>query len=165
MAMNTWLQLVSEDEIAALKREPTSINNLNKPGKESCSTYFQCSINYFVVGDAYPSGTADTPLSGFLGGFESVACDTLENGYFHVVPPAMAAPIAAALARLDLDAIKDKVDAADAEELADDEVDDFEILVDGDEEPGETLLGDLNALLEFYRRAAEMKRGVVIYTS
>ena len=165
MAMNTWLQMVSDDEIAALRRDPSSINGMNKPDKESCSTYFQCSINYFVVGDAYPSGTTEAPLAGFLGGFESVACDTLENGYFHLVPPAMAAPIATALGKVDLDAIKDKVDEADAEELADDEVDDFEILTDGDEQPGETLVSDITALLEFYRRAAEMKRGVVIYTS
>ncbi len=165
MAMNTWLQMVSEDEIAALKRDPASINKLNKPKNESCSTYFMCSINYFVCGDAYPSGTAATPLTGFLSGFESVPCETLENGYFHVVPPAMAAPIADALGKLDLDAIKDKVDEADADELADDEVDDFEILTDGDEEPGETLVSDITALLEFYRRAATAKRGVVIYTS
>jgi hypothetical protein len=165
MAMNTWLQMVDSNELDALKRDPTSINKLNKPGDQSCSTYFACSINYFVVGEAYPGGEPDQPLTGFLGGFESVACDTLENGYFHVVPPAMTAPIAAALGKLDLDAIKAEVDEADPEELADDEVDDFEILTDGDEHPGETLIGDLAALRDFYRRAAEAKRGVVIYTS
>ena len=69
MAMNTWLQMVSEEEIAALKRDPTSINKLNKPNAESCSTYFGCTVNYFVVGDAYPSGSAKTPLNGLLAGF------------------------------------------------------------------------------------------------
>jgi hypothetical protein len=165
MAMNTWLQMVSEDEIAVLKRDPASINKLNKPENESCSTYYACSINYFLVGDAYPSGEQDNPLTGFLGGFESVECNTLENGCFHIVPAAMADPIAVALGKLDLDAIKAKVNEADPGELADEEVDDFEILTDDDADPGDTLASDVAALREFYRSAAKAKRGVVIYTS
>jgi hypothetical protein len=166
MAMNTWLQMVSADELAALRQNPPGINKLDKPAAESCSTYFGCTINYFINGDAYPSGDEDQPLTGCLAGFESVACETLENGHFHVVPPALAGPIAAALARLDLVAVKQRVDAADAEELAEEDVDDFEILTDGDEEdPGETLVGDIEHLLAFYKSAATKQRGVVIYTS
>jgi len=164
--MNTWLQMVSADELAALKKNPPGVNKINKPAAESCSTYYGCSINYFINGDAYPSGDEEEPLTGCLAGFESVACDTLENGAFHIVPPALTAAVAAALAKVDLTTVKQRVHDADADELADEEVDDFELLSDGDEDdPAEVLAGDIEHLVAFYRSAATKQRGVVIYTS
>ncbi len=165
MAMNTWLQMIDDEELAALEKNPSLINKMNKPDKESCSTYFQCCINYFLTGDAYPSGKKNKPLTVFLSGLESVECSTLENGYFHLVPASMAPAIVAALEKVDKKALKKKVAAADPDELEEAEVDDYEILTDSDDDPGETLVADVERLLDFYRAAAKNKRGVVIYTS
>src|SRR5262245_53135107 len=45
VAMNTWIQMVSADELAALEEQPTGINRLDKPPEQSCSSYFACTIN------------------------------------------------------------------------------------------------------------------------
>jgi len=164
MAMATWLQMVSEAEIAALRANPPSINKLDKPAAESFRTYYFCSINYFVTGDAWGGGT-DDPVGGMLSGFASVECSTLENGSFNVVTPAQAAQVSQGLDKLDVDAIKAKVDDADPDEIEEAEVDDFEILMEADEPAGEVIVSEVQSLAKFYKDAANKQLGVVMYTT
>ena len=165
MALNTWLHMVSESEVAALKENPARISRMDEPDNECCSTYYLCTINYFLTGDAYPSGQRVIPLTCFLSGLETVDCDALEIGCFHLLPADLTAAIVAALEAIDLGELRAAVAAADADDLMDADVDDFEILIDGAEDPGQTLVADVEALLAFYRAASDRGLGVVIYTS
>lgn len=162
MAMNTWLQMVSAAELDALEKAPASINALDKPSDQTYSTYYPCSINYFLLGTAYPDG--EDPLGTMLFGAATIDCATLENGNFGIVPPGKVAAIAEKLAKLDLKKLAKSVEDADADELADQEVDDFEILAE-DDEPSKTLVGAVKALATFYQRAADTKVGIVMYTT
>jgi len=161
MAMATWLQMVSEAEIAALRANPPSINKLDKPAADSFRTHYFCSINYFVTGEAF----GGDPVRGMLTGLEAVDCKTLENGSFGVVTPAQATGLAQQLEKLDLDAIKAKVDDADPDEIEEAEVDDFEILMEADEPAGEVIVSEVQSLAKFYKDAAKQQLGVVMYTT
>lgn len=164
MAMNTWLQMIDAAEWKALKKDPSRINRMNKPASESCSTYDFCAINYFLTGDAYPSGSKSKPLATFLAGLESVECKMLENGYLHLVPAAVAQPIAAALEKVDANALKTRIAAADDDDLQEAEVYDVETLGE-DDDRGAVVLEDIERLRAFYKAAAKKNCGVVIYTS
>lgn len=165
MAMATWLQMVTEDELRALKAAPTTINKLDKPGGESFSTHYFCSISYFVTGDAWGGDAEKNPLAGMLFGFESIDCSTLENGNFGVVTPAQVALVIAKLEVIDLDTVKAKIDDADPDELEEDEVEDFELLLEDDEPASEVLVDEIKRLTTFYKAAAENRRGIVMYTT
>lgn len=166
MAMQTYLFLVSPEEIAALEADPRSINRLDKPEGESAGTYFACALSYFLCGEAYPSYEESGPLAAALNGVRSVDCDTLDNGEFSVVPLEVAAEAAGALAAVDRKDLQERADAADHEELVDDEeLYDLEILVADGDDVGATLVRDLEAVAELYAAAAEKGCGVVMYTT
>jgi hypothetical protein len=164
MAMSTMLQMVSIKEIAALKKTPSGITKLNKPGAESYSTYYGATINYFLCGDAYPDGDTDHPLGAALCGIESIAAPALENGAFTLVSPEQVRAIAKALEQVDLMKLRKQVETADAEKLAEEDVDDFELLKETDA-PSATLVSDVRMLTTFYKDAASRNAGVVMYTS
>lgn len=161
MAMNTYLQMVSDAELEALRDQPSSINRLVKPAEASYSTYYACSINYFLAGDAYPSEGA---LASMLFGATAIETDTLENGSFGVVTASEAKALARALAELDLGELEARVRQADPDELADEEVDDFELLVE-DEDPAKLLVAEIRQLVAFYAGAAERNMGVAMFTA
>ena len=167
MAMNTWLQLVSEAEIKSLKANPASINELDKPGKETFSTYFPCCINYFLLGDAYPNHK--NPLGGMLFGFSYVNTNTLEGGNFGVVKPDDVKKIVLASTKIDYKKLAKKIEEADPDELEEEEVDDWEVLTDdGDETPEEIakiLISEIKQLIAFYKYAEKKQLGVVMYTT
>ena len=163
MAMSTMLQMVSIKEIAALKKTPSGITKLNKPGAESYSTYYGATINYFLCGDAYPD-SSDNPLGAALSGIESIAAPALENGAFTLVSPEQVRAIAKALEQVDIMKLRKQVETADAEKLAEEDVDDFELLKETDA-PSATLVSDVRMLTTFYKDAASRNAGVVMYTS
>ena len=163
MAMSTMLQMVSIKEIAALKKTPSGIAKLNKPGAESYSTYYGATINYFLCGEAYPDGT-DNPLGAALSGIESIAAPALENGAFTLVSPEQVRAIAKALEQVDVMKLRKAVETADADKLADEDVDDFELLKETDA-PSATLVSDVRMLTTFYKDAASRNAGVVMYTT
>ena len=161
MAMAAWLQLVTDKEIAALRKMPTKINKLNNEG---FNTYWYCTINYFLCGDAYPSPVKKKPLTAMLFGYESIQTSTLECGNFGLIMPSSVKAIANALENVDLAKLKKQVENADPEELAEEEVDDFELLAEGDD-AGMTVVEDVKGLRKFYSKAAKLGRGVVMYTT
>jgi hypothetical protein len=159
MAMTTYLQRVSEDEIAKLRRDPDSIMKLDNPGH---STAYACSLNYFVAGDAYPD--PDDPFGNLLFG-DAVDCSRLENGNFDVITPDRIAALVPRLAAIDLDAFAKAVREADFSELIEDEeLYDLELL-DEDEDAAELLVGELRALIAFHRETAKLGLGLVGYTT
>lgn len=162
--MSTMLQMVSIKEIAALKKTPSGITKLNKPGAESYSTYYGATINYFLCGDAYPDGSGDNPLGAALCGIESIAAPALENGAFTLVSPEQVRAIAKALEQVDVMKLRKQVETADAEKLAEEDVDDFELLKETDA-PSATLVSDVRMLTTFYKDAASRNAGVVMYTT
>jgi hypothetical protein len=160
MAMSSWLQAVTDEEIAGLRSDPSSINGLDKP--LYYRTHFFDSISYFVTGEVNPSG--NHPLGAILQGEESVACATLENGWFHLLSPRAADQLVQRLADLDLDRVRDDIAHADLDDLIDEEeVYDLELLGEG-EAPG-TIVEELEGMIAFYTRVAAEKLGVVIYTT
>lgn len=165
MAMATYLQMVSEIELAKLKSQPTWINQLSKPDEHSYVTHYFCSINYFVSGDAWPSGSRTNPLGGLLFGFSSVSCPTLENGNFGVLRPAEAELVLQSLATVDLTKIRERIEQADPGELEDEEVDDYELLIEDDEPPADVIAAELESLVAFYKRAVRHRYGVISYTT
>jgi Domain of unknown function (DUF1877) len=163
MAMATYLQIVSELELAKLRRQPTWINKVDKSG--TYMTYYPCSLNYFLVGDSYPGGSRKRPLEGLLFGFGHVDCETLENGNFGVVDPAEVELVLAALAAVDVDAFRARIDGADESDLEDDEVDDYEMLLEDEGDPADILVAELESLVEFYKTAARSHGAIVSYTT
>jgi hypothetical protein len=164
MAMNTWLQMVSKEEIENLKVNPDLINKLNKKNRESYSTDYRSCINYFLTGDAYPD-SADHVLGGLLDGTLSIETEVLENGDFGLVEPTEVKNILLELTKVDLTEVKKKVQDADPDELEEQEVDDWEILTDDNENPEKVLLSDIKRLVKFYKNAEQNGLGIVMYTS
>lgn len=161
MAQSTWLQPVSSAEIHDLRKNPSSINELDKA--DDYRTHFGASLNYFLTGEAYPS-TTDHALWAALDGAESIACPTLENKAFAVVSSERAAEIAARLAAIDLAVIEAEVRQADFDELLDEqELYDLE-LITPDEAPG-IIVAAIKELTAFYAKAADARFGVVMYTT
>ena len=48
MAHSTTLQMVTAKELLALRKTPSTISKLNKPGAESYSTYYVTTITFFL---------------------------------------------------------------------------------------------------------------------
>jgi hypothetical protein len=163
MAMATMIHMVTDDEIAALAKEPASINRLPVRKGETFHTHLYTAINYFLCGSAYPDGKK--PLALALGGERNVETPTLENGSFDVTSSPSVAKIADALAKVDLKAIGKKISAADFDELRDEEEVDEEEVLSGSDDPVAELIGEIEGLQQFYAAAKEKQKGVAIYTS
>ncbi|MDQ3340949.1 MAG: YfbM family protein [Myxococcota bacterium] len=162
MAMAVYLVAVSDKEIELLVKQPAQINKLDNEG---VSSYWYTSINFFLCGDAWPEASKKKPLTAMFFGYETIDTATLENGNFGLVRPADVKGIASALAKVNLEKLKKQVEEADADEMADEECDDFELLVTDDEDPGATIVESVTAVRAFYEKAAKLGRGVVMYSS
>jgi hypothetical protein len=159
MAMATYLQMVSADELAELERNPGGINQLDQ--RVWTQTYLAFVINYFLTGDAYPT---DHPLASMLGGSRSINTPTLENGSFGITEASEVAGIVVTLEAVDRAAVKAAVEAADFDELvADEELYELEVM-DPDAVPGD-VINDLEELLGFYKKVAAAGGAVVSYTT
>jgi hypothetical protein len=171
MANDTCLQMVNAKEITALKADPVSIGDLEKPANQIYSTYFPCSINYFIVGDPYPAPDSAKPLTAALFGLELIECESFEAGNIGIVPPGKVATIASRLEKIDLEKVVEAVANADATKLARREVDDFGLLIHDEdpdateEDPGKTLVDEIRRLAKYYRRAATKKLGIAMFTA
>ncbi|MEO8701133.1 MAG: DUF1877 family protein [Kofleriaceae bacterium] len=162
MAMATHLQIVSSTELAKLRSQPTWIMELAKRG---FSTYYPATINYFLVGDAYPEGSKKLPLAGLLFGFDAVDCETLENGNFGVLEPAEVRLVLTALSSVDLAAVRTAIEGADPDELEEAEVLDYEVLIEDDEEAADIIASEIESLVAFYKRAVRSHGAIVSYTT
>jgi hypothetical protein len=158
----TTLQMVSNKEIAALQKTPSTIVKLQKPHGESYSTRFFASINYFLCGKPSPDA-ADSPLAASLIGFDAVAAPALPSGHFKLIIPAQAAAIAKALEAVDLQKLRKDVSSSDPAVLGKAKLDDLELLLQNDS-PAATLFTDVKGLTTFYKDAAAKHLGVAIYT-
>ncbi len=162
MAMCTYVQMVSDEEIAALKKQPESINKLDKPGAETFTTYLYTAINYFLTGSAYPGKKHALAA---LFGEQNVATSTLENGSFDVTSSKTVAKLVDALGAVDLKKVQKKIEGADWDELRDDEEVDEEMVLEGSEDPVAEILDGIKSLKEFMAAAAKKKKGLAIYTT
>jgi hypothetical protein len=161
MATSTMLQMVSAKEIMALRKTPSTIAKLNKPGAESYSTYYVGTINYFLCGTPKPD-LKDHPIAASLFGIEEIKTPSLDNGHFKLVPIDQIAAIAKALEAVDLKKLRKQVESADAAALAKSKVEDFELLKDNDA-PAAMIVSDVRTLTTFYKDAASRNVGVVLY--
>lgn len=163
MAMNTYVQMVSDDEIAALKKAPATISAVDKPASERFSTYYFTPINYFLTGAAYPSKKHS--LGAVLCGEKSVSTAVLENGSFAVNSAATVAKLSAALAKVDVKALQQAVKDADLDALREDEEVDEEHSLEESGNPAKELAKCVTELQRFYASAAKKGLGVVIFTT
>lgn len=161
MAMATYLQSMSLEELAALERDPAGINALDQP--ISMSTYLGATLNDFISGSPYPEADSH-PLATMLNGSRSVDAPTLENGAFDVVEAQTVPGIVAALEAVDKKALQAAIEAADFDELVDEE-ELYELEVIAEEEVTQKMLNDLDRLLAFYRQVAEAGHAVITYTT
>jgi hypothetical protein len=160
MAPMTYLQRVTEQEIAALRADPASIMRLDNP---SHFTHYACSINYFVSGDAYPDPD-ENEFGGLIYG-DPVDCAQLENGNFDVITPAQVAALAPRLKGIDVTAIAKAVGEADFDALIEEEeLYDLE-LFEEDDDPGSMIADEVKDLIAFYRETAALGLGLVTYTT
>ena len=162
MAMQTLLQLLSPEELEVLRKAPSTVVSLDKPGPDRFATYHFAAINYFLTGSAYP--TKRHKLGALLCGEKSVSCKALENGSFDLVSPATAAKLAETLAAVDLAAFRRKIAKADLDELREEEEVDEEYVLGECDDPVEELSADLRALRKLYDRAKAKGLGVVMFT-
>jgi uncharacterized protein DUF1877 len=162
MAQHTTLQMVTAKEIVALKKTPSTISKLNKPGAESYSTYYTASIKYFLCGS--PTPAVDNLLGAALTGIETIATPSLDSGNFTLVPADRVMPIAKALEQVDLKKLRKQVETADATALAKQKVSDFELLKEVDA-PAAAIVSDVRTLTTFYKDAASRNAGIVMYTA
>lgn len=159
MAMATYLQKVTADQIAALKSNPSSINDLNEDG---FTTYFPGLINYALTGTAWPAG--DHPLDGVVYGNSSVETSTLENAAFGVVSPEEAVEMLASLKAVDIESKRGLIpEESFYEVIEEEELDELEVIAPS--EIDETLVGELEGLIQFYEEIAEAELGMVTYTT
>lgn len=165
MALATILHLVGAAELAKLRARPAWISRLRAPDEHTYATHCACSLNYFVAGEAWPSGSRRRPLGGMLFGFSNVRCPVLENGSFDVVEPHQVRWVLEALGAVDPAAVRARALGADADALEEEEVDDYELLLEDDGEPADVIEAELVALVELYKRAARGRYAIVSYTA
>lgn len=165
MALATILHLVGAAELDKLRARPTWINHLRLPDGYTYLTYYACSINHFVVGNSYPRHSRKRPLTGMLFGFSYVNCPTLENGNFGVVAPHQVRWVLEALGSLDLAAVRRRIEEADPDQLEEEEVDDYELLLEEDGDPADTIEAELLSLAHHYKQAARGRYAIVSYTT
>ena len=137
---------------------------IRRSSSQNYSTYYPCTINYFIVGKPHPKPTIAKPLTAALFGLELVDCESLEAGNFGVVLPGKVAAIARSLEAIDLKEIKAAYAKANAKQLAKAEVDDFDLLITVDE-PVKRLVAAIVELKKFYKRAVKTKLGIVMFTA
>ncbi|MBX3157353.1 MAG: DUF1877 family protein [Deltaproteobacteria bacterium] len=155
--------MVSAKEIVALRKTPSTIAKLNKPGAESYSTYYIGTINYFLCGTPTPD-IKDHPIAASLFGIEQIKTPSLDAGHFMLVPPDQISGIAKALEQVDLKKLRKQVETADAAAMVKSKVGDFELLK-GNDAPAAMIVSDVRTLTTFYKDAASRNVGVVLYTS
>lgn len=166
MSMTTYLQMVSDAELESLEADPGSINQLDQPVDQTFTTQMQQTLCYFLCGDGYATPDDHGPIAAALNGYDSIDAPSLENGAFDVVRAEQTGEIADALEAIDLDEIAEAVDEADLESLVDEEeLYDIEPLLYDDVDLARVVVKDTIGLRDFYRRATEEGRGVVMYTT
>lgn len=163
MARCTRLQMLTEEELLALAKKPASVNAMDKPARESFSTYHLTALNYFLTGSAFPS--KKKPLGAALLGEKQVATKALEDGSFSLLSVATTAKLAVALAAVDRKALRAAVKAADLEALREEEEVDEEYALEESGDAAGELTREVAALAKFYAAAAKKKRGVLLYTT
>jgi hypothetical protein len=163
MATSTMLQMVSAKEIMALRKTPSTIAKLNKPGAESYSTYYIGTINFFLCGTPTPE-VKDNPIAAALFGMEEIKTPSLDTGHFKLVPPDQVSAIAKALEQVDLKKLRKQVETADGAAMAKSKVGDFELLK-GNDAPAAMIVSDVRTLTTFYKDAASRNVGVVMYVT
>ncbi|MFK8002225.1 MAG: DUF1877 family protein [Polyangiales bacterium] len=159
MAMATYLQMVTLEELAALEADPSTINALNQ--ETSVATHYCCTLNYFLTGNAYPD---DHPLAALMMGTRVVDASTLENGNFGVVEPGEMEALVDALGKVDPEALRKAVEAADFDELIEEEeLYELEVM-EHSEVPGDLveLIASLHAM---YEKASAENAAVVMFTT
>ncbi|MCP3100731.1 YfbM family protein [Myxococcus sp. K15C18031901] len=164
MAMVTWIQMLTDEEVAALKKAPDTITSLDKPAGEKLATQLYTAINYFLTGAAYPA--KKHPLSAVLGGEKRVKAKSVESGGFDLTTAATVVRLSAALTKVELAKIKSAIKKADFDELRDtEEVDEECVLEDSDnDEAAAAVIAEIKALQKFFASAARKKRSLVTYT-
>lgn len=165
MALATILHRVGRDALEKLCAQPAWINRLTLPDGATYLTHYACSLSYFVVGDAWPSPSRKRPLTGMLSGFASVDCPTLECGNFGVAEPHQVRWVLEALGGLDLAAVRRRIEDADPAALAEDEVDDYELLLEENRDIAGAIESELEELVELYKRAARGGYAIVSYAT
>jgi uncharacterized protein DUF1877 len=163
MAQSTTLQMVTAKELIALRKTPSTIAKLNKPGAESYNTHYVATINYFLCGHPSPK-TDDNPLAQSLIGIETIMTPALDSGNFTVVPSDRVMGIAKALEQVDLKKLRKQVETADAAALAKQKVSDFELLKEQDA-PAAAIVSDVRTLTTFYKDAASRNANIVMYSA
>jgi hypothetical protein len=165
MALATILHLVGAVELDKLRARPTWIDRVRPPGAHTFVTHHACSLNYFVTGSAWPSGSRRRPLGGMLFGFQRVRCPALAHGSFDVVAPDQVRWVLDALGGVELAAVRARIERADPEVLAEEEAEGYELLLEEDGEPAEVIEAELAALALHYQRAARGGYAIVSYTT
>lgn len=159
MAMATYLQLVSQDELRTLESNPAAINELDQP--VDFRTHFAGALNYFITGSAWPD---EQPLAPILFGSRNVDTPTLENGSFGIIDAAEVGALLAGLEAVDPAALQKAVESADLDALIEDE-ELYELeVIDPAELPGE-LVRALTELVGFYKQVAAAGGAIVSYTT
>ncbi|GCC50143.1 hypothetical protein SanaruYs_03580 [Chryseotalea sanaruensis] len=97
-----------------------------------------------------------------LDGTLSIETEVLENGDFGLVDPTEVKNILLELIKVDLNEVKKKVQDADPDELEEQEVDDWEILTDDNENPEKVLMSDIKRLVKLYKDAEQNGLGIVM---
>lgn len=156
--------MLTDEDVAALKKAPDTITSLDKPAGEKLATQLYTSINYFLTGAAYPA--KKHPLSAVLGGEKYVKAKSVESGGFNLTTTATVARLSAALTEVDLAKLKSAIKKADFDELREDEeVDEECVLEDSDNnEAAAQIIAEIKALQKFFAAAVKKKRSLVTYT-
>ncbi|MFC0042713.1 DUF1877 family protein [Actinomadura rayongensis] len=145
MAMAHWLQAVTDEDAAALRSDPSSIERLDTP--LSCWTHLYAAVEYFA---------------GPLKSGESLTTARLETGWFHLLSTDDVTENAQRLTGMDLERLREQVRRADFDELIDEhELYELELL-DAAEAP-DFIADETERLADFYTEAAGKNLGVVFY--
>ncbi|POM27875.1 hypothetical protein BTM25_22990 [Actinomadura rubteroloni] len=145
MAMAHWLQAVTDEEAATLRRDASSIDRLDTA--LSCWTHLYAAVEYFAA-----------PLKPG----ESVTSAALETGWFHLLSPDEVAENAERLAKLDMERLRAEVARADFDALIDEhELYELELLQPA--EAPDFIADEVERLAEFYAVAAGKNLGVAFY--
>jgi Domain of unknown function (DUF1877) len=189
MAMSTTLFAVTPEVLSKLEASPETISEFES--KKTFGTYLWTTLPYFLSGgeteldddeeedeedeedddddddDEDDDDDARHPLAPVLIGTRAVPCNRLENGAFHVVPVAKVRELAALLAKVDREELKEKVLEAELEELDDGEVwEELEQLdLSEPQDVAAAVLEDLKGLTSFYAFAAKQGLAIVLYTT
>ncbi|RPJ07554.1 MAG: DUF1877 family protein [Spirochaetaceae bacterium] len=172
--IQTVLYMVSNAEMAKIKADPSSILKMTKPGEESFSTYYRDSINFFLTRVSYPEaylisyadGYESNILRGVFHGFDSIKTPDLKHGEIGIIDPAQVKEIAPRLGTLKLKPMKEQMTPgfwSDPEWHTTKQISEWPILLAGNENPGNILIPEIQALSAFYKNAAAKGCGIVCF--